>query len=216
MGDHEIGAELFLRRQPVIVNGPVRAILMIVINRPWTRVGVISIAGHLGYELGTGVGVPLASRVGVTAATAGYTATFVATYRAAERLSSPRGDALFAVANGLFLSAVVSHFTSWPRTTRAGLPWLVECEGLRGPLIGPYNTVLHVSGLAALAGLVENRGAWRWGALTTAVVVPILRWAAPREYAHLLAQAERRPRWWNRRLATPPARRDGGAAGHAR
>src|SRR3954469_18925715 len=157
-------------------------------------------AGHLGYELASGVGVPLASRVGITVATTGYAASSVAGYRAAGRLSSLRGDRLFAVANGLFLSAVVAHVTSSPRTTRAGLPWLVDCEGLDGALIGPYNVLLYVSAVSAVGGLVENRRAWRWFALTPVIVVPLLRHETPREYQRLVEQAAHRPRWWNRRL----------------
>jgi hypothetical protein len=163
---------------------------------------VLSVAGHLGYELVAGVGVPLASRVGVTAATTGYAASSVAAYRAAGHLPSPRGDRRFAVANGLFASAVISHFTSWPRTTRAGLPWLTECEGLDGRLMGPYNALLYVSAVAAVGGAIENRRAWRWFTLTPLVVVPLLRRETPPEYQRLLTQAAERPRWWNRRLAT--------------
>jgi len=162
---------------------------------------VLSVAGHLAYELLGGVGVPLASRVGVTAATAGFAVPSVVAYRAAGRVPSPRGDRRFAVANGLFASAVIAHFTSWPRTTRAGLPWLTECEGLEGRLMGPYNVVLYVSAVAAVGGAVENRGAWRWFVATPLVVVPVLRRETPPEYQRLLAQAAERPRWWNRRLA---------------
>ncbi len=170
------------------------------LHRPWTRVGVLAIGGHLAYELLCGVGVPLASRVGIVAATTGYTVSSVAAYRAAGRLPPPRGDRRFAVANGVFASAVISHFTSWPRTTRAGLPWLTESEGLAGPLVGPYNALLYISGVAAAGGAVENRRAWRWFALTPLIVVPLLRGGTPSEYQRLLAQAAERPRWWNRRL----------------
>jgi hypothetical protein len=38
---------------------------VLVAERPWTRLGIISIAGHLGYELVAGVAVPLAPHVGV-------------------------------------------------------------------------------------------------------------------------------------------------------
>jgi hypothetical protein len=145
--------------------------------------------------------VPLASRVGVTAATTGYAMSSVAAYRAAGHLPSPRGDRPLAVANGLFASAVISHFTTWPRTTRAGLPWLTESEGLEGRLMGPYNALLYVSAVAAVGGAVENRRAWRWFALTPVVVLPLLRRGTPAEYQRLLAQAAERPRWWNRRLA---------------
>jgi hypothetical protein len=158
------------------------------------------VGGHLAYELVSGAGVPLASRVGVYPATAGYAVSSVTAYRAAGRLGSPLGDRSFAVANGLFASAVISHFTGWPRTTRAGLPWLTECEGLQGRLIGPYNVLLYVAAVAAVGGAVENRRAWPWFALTPVVVVPLLRRETPAEYQRLIIQAAERPRWWNRRL----------------
>jgi hypothetical protein len=100
---------------------------------------------------------------------------------------------------GLYLSAVVPHFTGWPRAHPA-LPWLAECEGMRGPVIGPYDVVLHVSGIAALGGLLENRRARNRGALVSSVVVPWPLRAQHREYGRLLAQARRRRGWWNRRL----------------
>jgi hypothetical protein len=192
-----------------------------VLPRPWTRLGVLAVSGHLAYELLSGVGVPLASRVGVVPAVAGYAAASLTTYRAAGRLVPPVGDRRFAVANGVFASMVLTHFTTWPRTTRAGLPWLTECEGLSGPAIGPYNLVLHVSAVAALGGAIENRRAWRWYVVTPVVVVPLLRRQTPTEYRRLLAQAARRPRWWNRRLTVrsrelPWGASDGSATGTTR
>jgi hypothetical protein len=174
-----------------------------VLRRPWTRLGVLAVSGHLAYELLAGVGVPLASRVGVVPAVSAYAAASVATHRAAGRLEPPAGDRRFAVANGVFAAAVITHFTTWPRTTRAGLPWLTECEGLHGRVIGPYNLVLHLSAVAAAGGAIENRRAWPWCVMTTVVVVPLLRRQTPTEYRRLLDQAARRPRWWNRRLAPP-------------
>jgi hypothetical protein len=162
---------------------------------------VLSVAGHLTYELASGVAVPFASRVGVTAATTGFAVPSVVAYRTAGHLPSPRGDRRFAVANGLFASAVIAHSTSWPRTTRGRLPWLTECEGLEGRLMGPYNTLLYVSAVAAVGGAVENRHAWRWFVVTPLVVAPLLRRKTPTEYRRLLTQAGVRPRWWNRRLA---------------
>ena len=178
------------------------------VHRPWTRLGVLTIGGHLTYELVAGVGVPLASRVGVTAAATGYGVASVAAYRVAGRLPPPRGDRPLAIANGVFASAVISHFTSWPRTTRARLPFLTESEGLRGPLMAPYNALLYVSLLAAVGGAVENRRAWQWFAITTLVVAPLLRVGTPPEYRRLLNQAAERPRWWNRRLARRGCRAD--------
>jgi hypothetical protein len=170
-------------------------------SRPWTRLGLLTIAGHLAYELAFGVSVPLASRLGITPAATGYAVSTVAAYRAAGRLPSPHGDRRFAIANGLFASAAISHMTSWPRTSRAGLPWLTECEGLEGRLMGPYNALLYVSAAAAVLGVVENRRAWHWSTLTPLLVVPLLRRETPVEFQRLLAQAAERPRWWNRRLA---------------
>jgi hypothetical protein len=181
-----------------------------VLQRPWTRLGVLAVTGHLAYELASGVGVPLASRVGVTAASAGYMLSSVVTYRAAGRLPAPVGDRWFAVANGLFASAVISHFTSWPTTTRGGLPWLSECEGLEGKVVGPYNVLLYVSALAAVGGAIENRSASRWFVLSTLIAVPVLRRGTPPEYERLLAQAVERPRWWNRRLTARARRTAGG------
>jgi hypothetical protein len=175
-----------------------------VIHRPWTRLGVLAIGGHLAYELFAGVGVPLASQVGVTAAATGFAVPSIATYRAASLLRSPQGDRRLAVANGVFASAVISHFTSWPRTTEAGLPWLTECEGLEGRLMGPYNVLLYVSAVAAVGGAAENRRAWRWFVATPLVVVPLLRRETAPEYRRLLIQAAVRPRWWNRRLVACP------------
>ena len=52
-------------------------------SRPWTRLGVLGMAGHLGYELVAGVGLPLAPRLGVPTAATGYAVASVAAYRAA-------------------------------------------------------------------------------------------------------------------------------------
>jgi hypothetical protein len=170
-------------------------------KRPWTRLGIISILGHLTTELVAGVAVPLAPHLGVRAGVAAFVLPASAAFASAGRLASPRGDRVYAVTNGLFLAAVVAHYSSWPRTWRAGVPWLIECEGLEGPVMGPYNALLQVSGVAGVAGLLENRSQWRWGVATALGVAPVLRWATPREYTRLLGQAAERPRWWNRRLA---------------
>lgn len=168
--------------------------------RRWTRLGVVGMSGHLAYELAAGVGVPLAPRVGVRAAVTAYGVASVVGYRAAGRLPSPRGDQAFAVVNGFFLAAVVAHLTSWPRTSRGGLPWLVECEGLEGRVIGPYNALLYVSGVCAIGGAVENRRGWRWFAATAVLATPWLRRQQHSEYERLLDQAAHCSRWWNRRL----------------
>ena len=168
--------------------------------RRWTRLGIVAVAGRLGYELAVGVGVPGAPRIGMRAAVAGYGLGAACAYRAAGRLPGPRGDRRFAVANGLFAPTVVSHYASWPRTTWHRLPWLQECEGIEGALIAPYNMVLQVSAVAAVGGLAENLSAWPWALAAGLIAVPALRWLTPREYDRLLEQAAAQPRWWNRRL----------------
>jgi hypothetical protein len=157
-------------------------------------------AAHVFYELAAGVGMPFASRVGPAPAATLWGVTSAVTVREAGR-QPPSRDPAFAVLNGMYLSAVIAHFTSWPRTRPAGLPWLSECEGLRGRLMGPYNAILYLSGVCALAALLtENRRGVVWGALVPVAVVPWLRPEQHREHARLRAQARRDPAWWNRRL----------------
>ena len=158
-------------------------------------------AGHLGYELGAGVGVPLASRVGPPVACGGYAGALAAAYGGAGRLHGSRGVTVFAALNGVFLAAVLNHYARWPRDPERRIPWLVECEGLRGRVIGPYNVMLQAVLVSSLAGLVENREGWRWGLGFAVGTFHFFWWATPREYDRLVEQARHRPRWWNRRLS---------------
>jgi hypothetical protein len=168
-------------------------------RRPWTRLGTAGVGAHVFYELLAGVGMPFTSRLGPRGAAGFWAGSTVAAYSQAGRQPASR-DPAFAVLNGLYLSAVIAHFLAWPRTTRKGLPWLTECEGLTGPVITPYNVILHVSGVAAVAGLVENRGGRVWGALVPLALVPVLLREQHREFGRLLVQARVQPGWWNRRL----------------
>ena len=160
---------------------------------------MLAIAAHLAYEMAAGVAVPLASRLGAVPVATLYAGGLAVTFRQAGRCPSS-ADPAFAVLNGAFLSAVLGHFTSWPSTRKAGVPWLIECEGLDGRAIGPYNLILHASFVAAVGGLVENRRHLVWGMAPPVVLVPLFVREAPREYRRLLVQARRHPRWWNRRL----------------
>ena len=168
-------------------------------HRPWTRLGTVAIASHVFYELAAGVAMPFASRFG-----AGLTAAFYGTSSAVafrEAGHQPRSrDPAFCVLNGAFLSAVITHVASWPRTSKGGLPWLTQCEGLTGRLMTPYNLILYLSGIAAIGGFVENRRGRLLGAAVPLALVPWLMAETPREFARLVAQAQRHPRWWNRRL----------------
>lgn len=168
-------------------------------HRRWTRLGAVAIGAHVFYELGAGAAIPYASRLGPMPAATLYATGSASAFQAAGRLPASR-DCAFSVLNGAFLSAVIGHFATWPHTTVAGLPWLVECEGLTGRLMPAYNAILYVSGFAAVGGLIENRRGGLWGVLVPTALVPLFMFETPREYARLQAQARRRPRWWNRRL----------------
>jgi hypothetical protein len=176
-------------------------------ERLWTRVGTLAHCAHAFYELASGVGMPLASRVGPAPSAALFGGGSLLLIRGAGRQPRSR-DPAFAVANAMFLSAVLAHLTGWPRTRVAGLPWLIECEGLSGRLMVPYNLVLYTSGVAAIGGLVETGRDRPWrtaaiGAAVPAVLVPWLIQLQHDEHDRLRAQARRRPRWWNRRLRRP-------------
>ena len=167
-------------------------------RRPWTRAGSLAVGAHVFYELAAGVSMPLASRLGISPAAVLYGTATAASYREAGR-RPPSADPAFNALNGLYLGLVAGHALTWPRRW-AGVPWFRECEGLRGPVLTPYNLILQLSWMAAVGGIVENRRGRCWGALVPVLVVPVLARAAPREFDRLVEQARQRPRWWNRRL----------------
>jgi len=168
------------------------------LRRPWTRAASLAVGAHVFYELGAGVAMPLASRLGIAPAAVLYGTATAVSYREAGRRPAS-ADAGFSALNGLYVALVLGHAVSWPRRW-SGAPWLTECEGLRGPVLTPYNVILQLSWVAAIGGIAENRrGRW-WAAVVPALVVPVLAREAPREFARLTEQARQRPRWWNRRL----------------
>ena len=169
-------------------------------GRPWTRLAAAGLAGHVFFELGAGVGMPLASVVGPAPAAGLWTAATAWVERSA---GAPGRDTPLAVTNGLGLAAVVAHLTGWPRRrTRLGLPWLIECEGLGADLMPWYNAILYAGGVAAaIAVTTENRTAPRWAGLAPLALVPVLIRVQHTEHRRLVHIARRRPRRWNRRLA---------------
>jgi hypothetical protein len=169
--------------------------------RPFTRLATAGLAGHVFFELAAGVGMPAASVAGPLPAALGWASSSLALDRLAAR-PSPAGDRVLAVADGLGLAAVVAHLAGWPRRrTRIGLPWLADCEGLGPELMPWYNSIVHVSGVAALGGLLrENRAAPRWLGWSLLAAVPLLVRLQHAEHRRLTALAASRPGWWNRRL----------------
>jgi hypothetical protein len=168
-------------------------------RRPWTRLASAALAGHVFFELAAGVGMPGASVVGPVPAAASWAAATVRVQRAA---GSPSAGAGLAVVNAGGLAAVLAHLAGWPhRWTRAGVPWLTDCEGL-GPALMPwYNPIVLAGGTTALAALlVEDRNAPTAARLLPLALVPALVRLQHAEHRRLVRLAGRCPGWWNRRL----------------
>jgi hypothetical protein len=165
-----------------------------------TRLGIAGLATHVFFELGAGVGMPLASFAGPVRAAVLWAATAGSAWQRAGR--SPR-DRPFALINGFGIAAVTAHLVGWPsRRTRIGLPWLRDCEGLGPRLMRYYNPILYLSLVACGAAVVrENRDAPRALALVPLGSVPLLIAAQHAEHKRLKHIAAHAPAWWNRRLA---------------
>jgi len=175
--------------------------------RPLTRLTVVSLAGHVAFEMGAGVGMPLASVVGPYVAAGFWTLVTSGALAASTRDAS--ADQVLTAANGLGIAAISAHLLGWPtRRTRTGLPWLEDCEGLGPELMPFYNPILYLSGATGLLAIVrENRTARMYLPMAMLGLVPALIAFQHWEHQRLLKQAYTRPGWWNRRLrrlvATP-------------
>jgi hypothetical protein len=169
-------------------------------RRPLTRLTVASLAAHVVFELGAGVGMPLASVIGPYAAAGFWTLATGGVWVASARDAST--DKVLAAANGFGLAAVSAHLLGWPtRRTRTGLPWLEDCEGLGPELMPFYNPILYLSGSAGLLAIVrENRTAPVQLPMAMLGLVPALIAYQHWEHRRLRRQAHTRPAWWNRRL----------------
>jgi hypothetical protein len=155
---------------------------------------------HVFYELGCGVAMPFSSVAGPVPAAVGWAAGTSVALRTAGRTEA-RYNTVFGVINGMFLTAVLAHFIYWPKRWVWGVPHLTECEGLRGRVVLPYNVILYISAVSAVAGLAENgRYAALRGAAVPLIAVPVLLRIQRVEFRRLRIQARLEPRWWNRRL----------------
>jgi hypothetical protein len=171
-------------------------------RRPLTRLTVAGLLGHLVFELAAGVGMPLASILGPYGAAGVWTLATGGAWRAAGAGQESDDEVLSAV-NGFGIAAVTAHLAGWPtRRTRAGLPWLRECEGLGPELMPYYNAVLYFSAATALLATArENHRARIRLPLAMLGLVPALIAFQHWEHQRLLKQAHARPAWWNRRLS---------------
>ena len=170
-------------------------------GRPLTRLSTCALAAHVLFELVGGVGMPAASVLGPARAGAAWATGFAVVWRSAGA-RSPSAERALALWNGFGVAAVGAHLLAWPtRRTRAGLPWLCDCEGLGPELMRVYNPILYVSGVAAAAAIVgENRSASRGLPILAMALTPALVVAQRVEHRRLRAIAEQHPAWWNRRL----------------
>lgn len=155
-------------------------------------------------ELAAGVGMPGVSLIGPAPAAMAWAGSTRVVWRIAHSKAGRRDQAL-QIYNGLALTAVVAHYAAWPRKrTWIGVPWLTECEGLRGDLMVAYNLILLGTGAAASIALVrENRSAHAVSGLAPLLLVPAFGHVQHREHTRLVMTAEERPAWWNRRLIPP-------------
>jgi hypothetical protein len=169
-------------------------------RRPLTRLTVASLAAHVVFELGAGVGMPLASVLGPYRAAGFWTLATGGVWIASARDDS--ADKVLAAANGFGIAAISAHLLGWPhRRTRTGLPWLEDCEGLGSELMPFYNPILYFSGVTGLLAIVrENRTARLHLPMAMLGLVPALIAYQHWEHRRLLRQAHTRPGWWNRRL----------------
>jgi len=170
-------------------------------RRPFTQIAALGLGGHVFFELAAGAGMPLASVIGPGQAAGLWAAATAGTVREAQRRPGTK-SAVFGLVNGFGLAAVLGHFSAWPKErTRLGLPWLADCEGLGRELMPAYNTILYVSAVASLGGLVrESSSGRRMGLLFAIAAAPVLVIGQRWEFQRLQRLAEQRPNWWNRAL----------------
>jgi hypothetical protein len=116
--------------------------------------------------------MPFASVAGPAPAALGWAAATTASITTAGRAPARYNDT-FGLINGVFLSAVLAHLIYWPKRWTYGVPRLMECEGLRGNVIGPYNAILYLSGIAATEGITRT-------AAPVCAVVPSCRCSSSR------------------------------------
>jgi hypothetical protein len=165
--------------------------------RPLTRLALLGAAGHAGFEMGSGAGVPLMSVLGPNGAAAAWVGGTTYLWREVGH-SGARAERSVALINGVGLAGVLTHYVTWAsRPTVLGLPWLVAAEGLERRRMPTYNVILYAWGAASALALWRETDAWAWslaGLLTT----PLLARGARREFRWLRQQARTSPAWWNR------------------
>lgn len=174
-------------------------------RRPLHALTSAATAAHHGFELVAGTGLVFQPYLGLRGAAALWTVGLPGWFAAATR-GSGAWDRPLAFLAGLSIGGAAVHFTLWPWERKAGIPILVEAEGLRPGQLPSYNAVLYAWALSALAALAMEtpRGARKWALAGVLAAVP-LRFSARHHFAWIRDQARYNPAWWNRALGVDAA-----------
>ena len=168
------------------------------VRRPWTTLTATGTAAHHGFELLNGIGLVWQPELGLAGSGALWT-THVPFWLVLAQRGGKRFERLLAVMSGISFGGVVVHFLIWPwRRTRAGLPVLIDAEGMPSSKLPAYNAILYLWGIASVLSLRELTPRARPWALLGLVALPILRRSAMHHFSWLHDQAATNPAWWNR------------------
>jgi hypothetical protein len=109
-------------------------------RRPFHAGGGALTALHQAVEFAFGTGVIGQSAVGLGPAMAASTVFDAGWIWLARRSSAERTLAFLA---GIAIGVPALHFTLWPWESRAGLPILIDAEGLPRRVMPSYNAILY-------------------------------------------------------------------------
>jgi len=156
-------------------------------------------AAHHGFELASGVGLVWQPELGLSRAAILWTAQLAGWAALAVR-GGRRADPVLATLAGASLAGVVVHFVLWPwEVGPAGLPMLIEAEGLSRRQLPAYNTILWGWAAASVGSIAFEvpRERRRW-AVVGAAALPMFVVSARHHFHWVTEQAASNPAWWNR------------------
>jgi hypothetical protein len=169
-------------------------------RRPLHALTAVATAAHHGFELAAGTGLVFQPYLGLRGASVLWTIGLPGWFAAAAR-GGRAWDRPLAFLAGLSIGGACVHFSLWPWERKAGIPLLIEAEGLKPDQLPAYNAVLYAWALSALAALAvdTSREARRWALAGALAAVP-LRFSARHHFTWVGDQAQTNPAWWNRAL----------------
>lgn len=172
------------------------------IERPFALCAAAGTAVHHGFELASGAGLVWQPQLGLRGAASLWTVQIIG-WAGLAACGSHKADPVLAALSGASLAGVVVHYLLWPSEPgRAGLPVLIEAEGLSPWQMPAYNAVLRARAVAAVGSLVLEvpRGSRRW-ALAGMALLPAFVVSARHHFSWVKEQAMADPRWWNRGIS---------------